>query len=106
MYLLTPQGDYKVEIIAAYAVPANSNTFTVVYKTGRDIESYLERVMEKSVFSTDVETDPDSKYILLSTYSGKHDSERYVLHGKLIPLDTVGGVIPVQETDTEGQEES
>lgn len=104
LYLLTPDGDYRVEIIAAYTVPANSNTFTVIYKTGRDMEGYLERIMERSAIDTDVEADPNSKYILLSTYAGRRDSERNVLHGKLIPLDTVGGVIPAPETEEEGQE--
>lgn len=106
MYLLTPEGDYRVEIVAAYTVPANSNTFTVIYKEGRDMEGYLERIMERSVFDTEVETDPNSKYILLSTYAGKRDSERNVLHGKLIPLDTAGGVIPAPETEPESQEGS
>ena len=97
MYLLTPQGDYRIEIIAGYVVPANSNTYTVVYKPGRDVESYLEKIMERSVFETEVEADPNARYVLLSTCSHKYDNARAVIHGKLVPLDTVGGVLPEEE---------
>ena len=99
MYLLTPTQDYRIDIISAYVIPANSNTYTVVYNTGRDVQNYLEKILDRSVFTTDVETDPNERYIVFSTCSHKYDDARAVLHGKLVPLDSAAGKLPQPESE-------
>ncbi len=97
LYLLTPDGDYMIDVIAGYVTPATSDTYTVVYNSPKDNASYLQKILAKSVFTSDVEADPEANYILLSTCSHEYDEARAVLHGKLVKLDSVGGVIAGQQ---------
>ena len=40
-----------------------------------------------SDFSADIETDPNGKYVLLSTCEYVYEDARYVLHGMLVPFN-------------------
>ncbi len=99
LYLITPEGDYRIDVVSAYETSANSNTFRVIYNTGRDVESYLEKILDRSEFEADMEADPNARYIVFSTYAHRNDSSRQVLHGKLVPLDSVAGKLPSEETE-------
>lgn len=83
MWLLTPDCDYKIEILSGYVTSAFSGVHTVYQEY---VEGFLEDAIFNSDFVSDVEPDVTAKYILLSTCSYKFDDARYVLHGKLVPL--------------------
>ena len=49
--------------------------------------------MKDSTVKADVETDPEAHYVLLSTCAYTvYDDARTVIHGRLVPVDSAGGV--------------
>ena len=92
MWLLTPEQDYRVEIFAAYPTTAGSDTYSVFQEPGQQLENYLNWVMKWTVIQPEVETGPDGHYIVLSTCAYSWEDARTVLHGKLIPVDSAGGI--------------
>lgn len=92
MWLLTPEQDYRVEIFSAYTTPADSDSYTVFHDKGPELESYLAKMAAQSYVESSVELDPEAHYILLSTCAYSFYEARTVLHGKLVPVDSAGGV--------------
>jgi len=85
MWLLTPTGDYKIELVAGYVTPTTSD----VYSFGQSEEavfSTVQQIMEKSTFTTDAELTQEDRFLTLSTCSYEYNNARYVLIGRLIPL--------------------
>ena len=60
-----------------------------------DMNQYLAYAQNSSEFSSDVELDPEGKYVVLSTCAYVFDNARYVLHGMLIPVDSAGGRLKI-----------
>lgn len=86
MWLLTPDGNYKVELIAGYVTSSTSE----IYSFGQAEEEVLalaEQSIEKSTFTSDFQVLQGDRFVTLSTCSYEYDNARYVLIGRLIPLD-------------------
>ncbi len=92
MWLLTPEQDYRVELFAGYLTTTDSDTYSVFSEGGERLEAYLNWAKRWSEFQSDVETEPNGHYIVLSTCAYSSDDARTVLHGKLVPVDSAGGV--------------
>ena len=92
MWLLTPDQDYRVDLYSVYNTSAYSDTYTFFYEWGNDFQEYLWRTEEYSLFHTGLELDPDDHYVVLSTCAYFFEDARSVLHGKLIPVMSAGGV--------------
>lgn len=92
MWLLTPEQDYRVEIFAGYPTTVESDTYNIYREPGQALEDYLNWAKKWSAFESDVETEADGHYIVLSTCAYYTDDARTALHGKLVPVDSAGGV--------------
>ena len=92
MYLLTPEGDYRIDIFSGYAVSAYSDSYSI-YRDERGMDEYLRNVTAKSDFTAGIETPAEDKYVMLSTCVYFFENARYVLHGKLTPIDSTGGIV-------------
>ena len=91
MWLLTPTQDYKVELYSAYNTSAYSDTYEIpVY--GSDPTDYLVRTEARSGWHIGVDLDPTAHYIVMSTCAYIFEDARSVLHGKLVPVMSAGGV--------------
>lgn len=120
MWLLTPMQDYKIVLFSAHHVNAYSTMYQIIHEPGEDLaallgealvesdihanaqlDTVLERqAMMKGVDLSQVEVDEsnpfvlidsDSRYVMLSTCAYLFNDDRYVLHGKLVPVDSAGG---------------
>ena len=91
MWLLTPEQDYKVELYSAYDTSAYGDTYEIP-AYGTDPSQYLWTIQSYSAWHTDTELDPTAHYIVLSTCAYAFEDARSVLHGKLLPVMTAGGV--------------
>lgn len=81
-YYLTPEQNYKVELIAGYV----TNTASVGYsfpmsKDQRD--QFLEECFRKSAFATEVKVAEEDVLMTFSTCSYEYDDARYILVGVL-----------------------
>ena len=92
MWLLTPEQDYRIELFSGYVTSADSETYTIFREGGEELGDYLQRVREKSDFSSSVEMDPEERYVVLSTCAYSFQLARTVLHGRLVPVDSAGGI--------------
>lgn len=85
MWLLTPEGDYRVDLFAGYVTPVGSDAYTVFREPSELFGAYLETAAANSDFTADLVLDRDAKYVMLSTCDYTYKNARYVLHGKLVP---------------------
>ncbi|MGI6069105.1 MAG: class B sortase [Blautia sp.] len=81
IWILTPDGNYRYEIFAAYVTPVNSDTYTLFKGPGKEFQSYMKEMKGNSEIQTrDMEMDVKDKVITLSTCTG-NSSTRYVVQG-------------------------
>ena len=92
LWLLTPEQDYRVEVMAAYTTSADSETYTIYSAPCPELDGYAQAAIGRSAFRPAVQPAPGARWVLLSTCAYIFDSARYVLHGMLCPVDSVGGV--------------
>lgn len=86
-WLLTPNRNYQIKLFSGYTTPATSDTYTIFQGPSQEFNDYLQMARANSDFSADVETDPNGKYVVLSTCEYVYTNARYVLHGMLVPFD-------------------
>ncbi len=93
MWLLTPEQDYQILLFAGYTTPATSDTYITFDGPCQELEEYLDRCLKQSDFQADFDIlgetalDPDGRYVVLSTCAYNFKDARYVLHGKLVPVE-------------------
>ena len=92
MWLLTPEGDYRVDLFSGYETDAKSETYHVYYGPREEFDAYLREAAAKSAFvPREMELDSFSRYVVLSTCAYSFHNARTVLHGKLTPVPSTGG---------------
>lgn len=96
MWLLTPDGDYRIELFSGYITDAASQTYTVFQQPGEELISYLNSAVKKanvkktgdSFFDgITPESLQDEHFVVLSTCDYTFENARYVLHGRLIKAE-------------------
>lgn len=86
IWLLTPEDDYKVELVAGLLTDDKSiEKLAIVDQSVA--EEFLTKIRECSTFQSDVETTPEDRYLILSTCEYQFENARYALIGKLIPME-------------------
>ena len=85
MWLLTPDGDYKVELVAGCITPSDSEMYTFD-QTAEAVLATVRQAIEESTFVSDVEIAEGDRFLTLSTCSYEYENARYVLIGKLMEL--------------------
>lgn len=90
-WILTPERNYRYEIISAYTTGVNSDTYTLFKGPGEEFEKYLETIKGYSEIQTD-DTDLTikDKIVTLSTCTG-NESTRFVVQGKRVDAEDVDG---------------
>ena len=80
MFLYTPSGTYRLDLIAGYSCPHNDEVFCKELT-----EKQIARFKEKSTFTTNLE-DTSGPYVTLCTCSYEHENWRYVVICKKVPI--------------------
>ena len=90
-WILTPERNYRYEIISAYTTGVNSDTYTLFKGPGVEFEKYLETIKGYSEIQTD-DTDLTikDKIVTLSTCTG-NESTRFVVQGKRVDAEDADG---------------
>lgn len=103
-WILTPERNYRYEIIAAYTTGVNSDTYTLFKGPGEEFEKYLETIKGYSEIQTD-DTDLTIKdrIVTLSTCTG-NESTRFVVQGKRVDAEDADGA--AMNTDSTADEEN
>lgn len=85
LYLLTPEGDYRVELFAGYVTPSDSQTYRLSY-TEEEKAIFIRQAKNASDFQADVEVTPADRLLILSTCAYEYENARYVVIGVLRSL--------------------
>ena len=104
-WILTPERNYRYEIISAYTTGVNSDTYTLFKGPGEEFEKYLEKIKGYSEIKTD-DTDLTikDKIVTLSTCTG-NESTRFVVQGKRVDAEDAAGVTEnTDAADTKSEE--
>lgn len=103
-WILTPERNYRYEIISAYTTGVNSDTYTLFKGPGEEFEKYLETIKGYSEIQTD-DTDLTikDKIVTLSTCTG-NESTRFVVQGKRVDAEDADGA--ATNTDSTADEEN
>ncbi len=94
MWLLTEKGDYRLDLLSAYTTSAYSESYTIFLAPGAELDDYINRALSLSAFKADVQPQPNSRYVLLSTCAYLFDDARYVVHAMMTPADSICGRMP------------
>ncbi|MBQ8217527.1 MAG: class B sortase [Oscillospiraceae bacterium] len=87
MYLNTPSQNYRIDVFSGYICNYDSDTYTLSFPSEEDYVKYQQKMKSQSDFNCDVELAPTDRVITLSTCTYEYDNARYVVQGKLVPLD-------------------
>lgn len=87
MYLNTPTQNYRIELFAGYVTSASSDTYTIGFVDDAAFQAYLDKMRSQSDFTSDVELSPEDRIVTLSTCSYEYYDARYVVQGRLIPIN-------------------
>lgn len=87
MYINTPDVDYKVEIFSGFICNYDSDTYTLAFGSEQEYADFLGKMQSQSDFKTDVQLTTDDRIVTLSTCTYEYDNARYVIMGRLVPLD-------------------
>ena len=103
-WILTPERNYRYEIITAYTTGVNSDTYTLFKGPGEEFEKYLETIKGYSEIQTD-DTDLTIKdrIVTLSTCTG-NESTRFGVQGKRVDAEDADGA--TTNTDSTADEEN
>lgn len=85
LWLLTPDGDYKVVLVAGYVTPTSSEVYSVDQSEEGTLAA-IRQAIEYSTFKTEVEIAKGDRFLTLSTCSYEYEDARYVLIGRLEEL--------------------
>lgn len=86
MYLLTPQKQYKVELVAGILARADASFYDFPVPEDRR-EAVIQGWLENSTFETRAEIQPDDRFVTLSTCSYEFSDARYVVIGILRDIE-------------------
>lgn len=85
-WILTPEKDYRYEIISAYTTSVDSDTYTLFKGPGKEFLEYEKKMFKNSEIKTDAaeeDADKKDKIVTLSTCTG-NQATRFVVQGKQV----------------------
>lgn len=83
MYLLMPNGDYQLQLFAGFTATENDETYTFNFATDDEYQSWIDRAIGKSNFTTEVDVCTSDSCVLLSTCAYSFENARYVVIAKV-----------------------
>ena len=86
IWLLTPEVNYKIELMAGYVTPSDSDAYSE-FVSQEELYEYIQEAKKKSTFSSPLTCSSEDRIVTLSTCSYEYDTARYVLVGKLSSLE-------------------
>ena len=86
IYLLTPNGDYAINLMAGFVVEADAPLYSSFSPDAQQREKFIESWLSKSCFSSGISPEDGDRLITLSTCSYEFSGARYVVTGILEPL--------------------
>lgn len=85
--LYTPYGDYTVEVFAATTVDGKYDFLQRNFDSDETFQTYWQQFKDGTAFDNDVEVERGDRIISLVTCTYEYDNARYIVCGKLTPVE-------------------
>lgn len=85
MYLLTPAGNYRLDILAGALVSSTSDYYAASH-TEESFRTFLSNASRRSTFVSTVDISTVERTVLLSTCTNSSEDGRYILICSLVPI--------------------
>jgi sortase B len=82
-YLMTPNGNYVVELFSGYVASEDMDAWQVYFDTDEEFSAWLEESKGRSAFQSDVTPEVGDRILTLSTCSYEFENARFVVVGVL-----------------------
>ena len=88
MYFLTPEQNYRIDLIAARIVEAQEENYPIYFQDESAYANYQYNITATSFFRTSANVTTDYQLISLSTcdYTGGYQNPRFLVQGLLVPI--------------------
>ena len=86
MYLNTPNGTYRLDIVAGFVTYYDSRVYNYEFDSRTEFEEWFALMRGFSDFESPVKVDSDDLLVTLSTCTYEYDNARYVVLAKLVPI--------------------
>lgn len=86
MYLNTPNGNYRLDIVAGFVTYYDSRVYNYEFDSRTEFEEWFALMRGFSDFESRVKVDSDDLLVTLSTCTYEYDNARYVVLAKLVPI--------------------
>lgn len=92
MWLLTPDQDYRIDLLAGYYTSAWSDAYNLFFGYGQPLNDYIAAAMAQSMFKSTAQPQSSSRFVMFSTCADTElvNDERFVVHGMLVPVGRGG----------------
>ena len=89
LYYLTPNGNYRVELICAHIVESTVDNFPTLFSSTAEYQSYLNRITSSAFWVNSQAVNTNYQMITLSTcsYTSGYVDPRFLVHVILIPIE-------------------
>lgn len=87
MHLSTPDGNYTIELFAGLLAAPDDTIWQLSFTDDNSFDQWLRRTKSESTFKSNVDVHPSDRCVTLSTCSYEFENAKYVLVGKLVPID-------------------
>ena len=84
--LYTPNGNFVIELFAGIIVNGDQSSIRLDFKDGSDFEDYVDSLKQLSTFKSNTTVRANDHIITLCTCSYEFHNARFVLFGKLTPI--------------------
>jgi sortase B len=88
MRLLTPEGNFEVQVFSGFVADTFQDAWRIFFVSGDDFLNWIQSLRQRSRFFSDVPIAENDRIITLSTCDYEFNDARYVLYGKLVPVDS------------------
>ena len=88
LMLYTPAGEYRLEIFAAYEIPASMEYVPLKFASDAEYRAYLDGAYEKSLIKADVAVGTGDRIVTLSTCTKTDSQKRFLVQAKLVSVSS------------------
>lgn len=83
LWLTTPDKSYKVELFAGFVTEADSDAWQIEFATREEYRVWLDKMIERSAFKSDVKPGENDHILTLATCSYEYSDARFMVLGIL-----------------------
>ena len=89
LYYLTPDGNYRIELLCAHTVESTADNYPTYFSSNSEYQSFLNKITSDAYWVNNNVLSTNYQLVSMSTctYTSGYNDPRFVVHGMMIPLD-------------------